>query len=119
MKFEELQKSIKSQIYPCYVINGGESYLTTTALKIIENSLNLTMPDFNKTIFTDESQKSAQEIVESCQVMPFCDEKRLVVVQDYLNKKSENERKIFANYLKKPNLSTVLVFFSTSFQLFN
>lgn len=114
MKFEELKRSIKEQIYPCYIINGGESYLTTTALKTIENTLNLTMPDFNKTIFTDESQKSAQEIVEACQVMPFCDERRLVVVQDYLNKKSETERKVFANYLKKPNLSTVLVFFSTS-----
>lgn len=114
MKFEEVKRSLNQQILPCYIINGGESYLTTTALKTIEKALNLTMPDFNKTIFTDESQKSAQEIVEACQVMPFCDSYRLVVVQDYLNKKSEADKKIFSNYLKKPNATTVLVFFSTS-----
>lgn len=114
MKFEELKKSLNQEILPCYIINGGESFLTTTALKTIEKTLNLSMPDFNKTIFTDETQKSAQEIVEACQVMPFCDSYRLVVVQDYLNKKSENDKKTFANYLKKPNASTVLVFYSTS-----
>ncbi|MBQ3047386.1 MAG: DNA polymerase III subunit delta, partial [Clostridia bacterium] len=49
-----------------------------------------------------------------CQVMPFCDQNRLVIVQDYINKKSEAEKKIFINYLKKPNLTTTIVFFSTA-----
>jgi len=114
MKFEELERQIKQQLMPSYVINGGESYLTTNALSLIEKHLNITMPDFNKSIFTDETNKSAQEIVEACQVLPFCDQYRLVVVHDYINKKSEAEKKVFLNYLKKPNQTTVLVFFSTT-----
>lgn len=113
MKFEELKKSLSQNIEPCYIINGGESYLTTQALKQIEEALNITFPDFNKSIFADNTIKSALDIVEACQVMPFCDQKRLVVVHDYVGKKNETEKKIITKYLEKPNLSTCLVFFST------
>ena len=113
MKYENLlnEKEISS---PCFLINGGESYLTTTALKLIENKLNINYPDFNKVIFTDETFKSAVDIVSACQVAPFCDEKRLVVVYDYLNKKNESERKIFLKYFENPCETTCLVFFSTN-----
>lgn len=113
MKFEELKKNLRQNIEPCYIINGGESFLTTNALKIIEETLNITLPDFNKSVFSDNTIKSATDIVDACQVMPFCDEKRLVVVHDYLGKKNESEKKIITKYLESPNLSTCLVFFST------
>ena len=46
MKFEELKKNLRQNIEPCYIINGGESFLTTNALKIIEETLNITLPDY-------------------------------------------------------------------------
>lgn len=114
MKFEQLKQSLKQEILPCYMINGGESYLTTYALKMIETSLNLSYPDFNKTVFYDSSQKTAKDIVAACEELPFVDEKRIIIVHDYVNKKNESEKNIFLNYLKNPNLSTCLVFFSTN-----
>lgn len=113
MKYEDLI-TIANLSSPCYLINGGESYLTTTALKLIEKKLNINYPDFNKVIFTDETLKSANDIVSACQVAPFCDEKRLVVVFDYLNKKNESERKIFLKYFENPCATTCLVFFTTN-----
>lgn len=114
MKIDEFRLSIKNKILPCYMINGGESFLTMYALKEIEKALNLSYPDFNKVIFADDSYKTAIDIVASCQVSPFCDEKRLVIVHDYLNKKNESEKKIFLKYLENPNSTTCLVFFSTN-----
>ena len=112
MKYEEFI-SLK-EVKPIYIINGGESFLTTSALKHIESLLNLVYPDFNKVIFTDESYKTANDIVAACQVAPFCDEKRLVVVYDYLNKKNETERKVFLKYFENACSTTCLVFFSTN-----
>ncbi len=114
MKFEQLKQSLKQQIMPCYLINGGESYLTTHALKMIESSLNISYPDFNKTVFYDNTLKTAKDIVAACEEMPFSDEKRIIIVHDYLNKKNDSEKNIFLNYLKNPNPSTCLVFFSTN-----
>ncbi|MBQ3214310.1 MAG: DNA polymerase III subunit delta [Clostridia bacterium] len=113
MKFEELYNNLNN-LKPCYIINGGESFLTTTALKLIEQGLKISLPDFNKVIFSDESYKTATDIVSACQVAPFGDEKRLVVVYDYLNKKNEAERKVFLKYFENPCPTTCLVFFSTN-----
>lgn len=113
MKFEELYNN-RNNLKSCYIINGGESFLTTTALKLIEGALNISLPDFNKVIFSDESYKTASDIVAACQVAPFGDEKRLVIVYDYLNKKNEGERKVFLKYFENPCNTTCLVFFSTN-----
>ncbi len=113
MKFEEFKDNIKKEVLPFYMINGGESYLTTYTLKIIEQSLNLSFSDFNKVIFSDESNKTASDIVSACQVAPFCDLKRLIIVHDYLGKKNENEKKIFLKYFENPNETTCIVFYSS------
>ena len=114
MKYEELKQNLKKQISPVYVINGGESLLTISALNEIEKALNITIPDFNKVYIPDDYKKSASDIIEQCQALPIIDAKRLIVVYDYINKKNEHEKKIFEKYFEKPNLSTCLVFFSTN-----
>ncbi len=113
MKFEELQESLNKKCEAVYIINGGESYLTTKALSLIEQSLNLTYPDFNKVIFSEEGYKTSNDIISACQVLPFCDAKRLVIVNDYLGKKNETERKSFLKYFENPVDSSILVFFSS------
>lgn len=114
MKYEDLKQSLKNEIKPIYIINGGESLLTTSAINDIETALNLTVPDFNKIIIPDNFQKNAIDIIEQCQALPFIDSKRLIIVNDYINKKNESEKKVFEKYFEKPNATTCLVFFSTN-----
>lgn len=114
MIYEVLKESLKTKILPAYIINGGESYLTVSALKLIEEALNLTLTEFNKKIFADEFKGNAVDIVDSCKVLPLASDHRLVVVYDYNSKKNESDKKIFQKYLQNPNPSTCLVFFSTN-----
>jgi DNA polymerase-3 subunit delta len=114
MRFEDLKSNLKTSILPAYLINGGESYLTVLAQNLIEKALKLSLTEFNKKVFADDFTGNAQDIVESCRVLPFGCEHRLVVVNDYVGKKLESEKKVFLNYLKNPNPTTCLVFFSTN-----
>lgn len=114
MIFEMLKENLKTKIFPAYIINGGESYLTVSALKSIEIALNLTLTEFNKKVFADDFKGSAEDIIDSCKVLPLASEHRLVVVNDYVGKKNESEKKVFQKYLQNPNPSTCLVFFSTN-----
>lgn len=113
MRYEDLDSKLKLGVGSVYIINGGESLLTVGALAKIEQALDIKLADFNKNVFMDDYMRGAGAIVDSCQAMPFCDARRLVVVHDYLGKKNESERKIFLKYFEKPNPTTCLVFFST------
>lgn len=114
MQFDALESSLKEQIFPSYMINGGESFLTTTALKKIEKALNISMPEINKVIVSFDSPLKAKDIVASALVMPLGDPYRLIVVHDYMGKKNEAEKAGFLNYLDHPCENTVIVFFSTN-----
>ena len=114
MKFEELQEKLQKVILPAYIINGGESYLTTQAVQLIEKKLNITLPEFNKVIIGDNYTNGMSNIVANCQALPIMDSWRLIIVNDYLGKKNESEKKIFFNYLDNPNPSTCVVFFSSN-----
>lgn len=113
MKFELLKMSLKQEIKPAYFICGDDSFLEYKSLELIENACNLMFPDFNKVVFSVDGF-NARQVVESCEVLPIGDEKRLVIVKDYLNKKNEEEKKVFVEYLKNPTPSTCLVLFSTT-----
>lgn len=114
MNFENLKDELKRQILPAYLINGGESFLTVLAQKTIENALNLSFTEFNKKIFADDYRGNANEIIDNCKVLPLSGERRLVIVNDYVLKKNESEKNVFLKYLKDPNPTTCLVFFSTN-----
>jgi len=113
MKFEELENELKNNILPAYIINGGESFLTNEALCQIEKALNINFVDFNKIVFGNYSQSSAKDIINACEIPPFCDEKKIVIVNDFFVKKNESEKKVIFDYLKNPNKQICLVFFST------
>ena len=113
MKFENLKANLKEEIKPAYIIGGEDSYLCYKALELVESACNITMPDFNKVIFNKEGF-SAQDIVASCEVLPIMDERRLIVVKDYLGVKNDKEKEIIVNYLKNPVPTTCLVFFASA-----
>lgn len=114
MRFEDLQDNLQKEILPAYMINGGESYLTVSALKMIEKALNITFPDFNIVKIGDDYTRGMQNLVEDCEALPLVDNKRLIVVNDFLGKKNETEKKIITKYLSHPCHTTCLVFFSTN-----
>ena len=111
MKFEELKKSLVNGLKPAYFIFGEDVDLLYSALNLLENACNITMPDFNKVVFGPES--NMQEVIESCQVLPIMDAKRLVVIKDYSGKGSDTEKKYLQNYLDNPSLDTCFVMFAT------
>ena len=111
MKFEELKKSLVNGLKPAYFIFGEDVDLLYSALNLLENACNITMPDFNKVVFGPES--NMQEVIESCQVLPIMDTKRLVVIKDYSGKGSDTEKKYLQNYLDNPSLDTCFVMFAT------
>ncbi len=109
MKFEQLKKSLNENILPAYIIGGEDSFLLYKSLELIENACAITLPDFNKVVFNKEGF-NAKDIITACEVLPIMDDKRLVVVKDYLNAKNEGEKKIVLDYLKNPSKTTCLVF---------
>lgn len=111
MKFEELKKSLVNGLKPAYFIFGEDVDLLYSALNLLENACNITMPDFNKVVFGPES--NMQEVIESCQVLPIMDTKRLVIIKDYSGKGSDTEKKYLQNYLDNPSLDTCFVMFAT------
>ncbi len=114
MRYEELQNSLRASILPAYMINGGESYLTVSALKMIEDALNISLKDFNVMKIGDDYTRGMSNIVESCEALPLMDSKRLIVVSDFVGKKNEAEKKIILKYLERPCMTTCIVFFSTA-----
>ena len=111
MKFEDLKKSLINGLKPAYFIFGEDTDLLYSALGLIENACNISMPDFNKVVFSADC--NMQEVIESCQVLPIMDTKRLVVVKDYSGKGSESEKKYLQDYLANPSQDTCFVMFAT------
>lgn len=114
MEFENLKNSLEYDLRPAYLINGGESLLTRLALKTIENSLNICLKDFNIVYFNDTFRGNIKDVIASFNILPMSDNYRLVVVYDFIGKKSENDKKAILEYLKHPNLTTCVIFFSTN-----
>lgn len=111
MKFEELKKSLINGVKPAYFIFGEDVDLLYSALTLIENSCNITMPDFNKVVFSGDY--NMQDAIESCQVMPIMDTKRLVICKDYNGKALDAEKKYLQQYLENPPQDTCFVLFAT------
>ncbi len=109
MKFLELKKSLNN-LQNVYLISGEDRFLCYNALEQITSACNLTMPEMNSE--TTENP-SAIDIVASCNIYPFIDKYRLVVVKDYTGKpNSEEQLKTILKYIENPMPTTVLVFFN-------
>lgn len=109
MKFVELKKSLTSDIAAAYVIGGDDRYLCYNALEQIEKSLALQFAEMNR---VDLQDALATQIVDACNIYPFGDKFRLVIVHDYAPKSAQDkEKQILENYLSNPMKSTVLVLF--------
>lgn len=109
MKFVELKKSLDIKVKRAYLLTGNDRFLCYNALEIIKKKLNLSFPDLNSVTFNEENFDESK-IVEACEVLPFGDKIRLVIVKEFSSVKTPSDKLI--KYLDSPVDSTVLVFFA-------
>lgn len=104
-----LKNRLKDRLDNFYLLQGDDYYLYDRAFLMIKKAANLTLEEFNLTIFDDENF-SADDFLNVCEMLPMGDERKVVVLKN-ISKISENDKKIIENYLKSPLESTILVIF--------
>lgn len=106
MKFVEFKKSLSSVISSCYVLHGVDRYLIDNCIKNLIEASGNTFGDFNRAFFSNKDE--IDEIISSAMILPFGNERRLIIVKDY--NFNENSLKKLENYLKNDNSLSTLVF---------
>ncbi len=109
MKYIELKSSLKNSLDNCYLISGDDRYLCFDALKKITDRAGIMIADMNSVTLSGDSV-SAKDIVSSCNIYPFGDNYRLVVVKNFMGT-SKEEIETLKGYFNSPLSSTVLVLF--------
>lgn len=111
MKFVELKKHLATQQYlPIYSISGDDIFLCYRALDMFTSRLGNTVPEMNTNIFSGDKIDMAQ-VVDACNMPPFGDMYRLVVVKAGKGKFLQADMQVLKTYAKQPSTTTVLVFF--------
>lgn len=118
MKFSELKQSL-NQIGCAYYLFGEDAFLLDSAQKMIEKHCVKNMPELNISTFNDENF-DLEKCLDACQSLPFCDEKRVVVLSDlsfdkqttkqlekFLEKQSKNVCVIFKDSQNSPQNKTL------------
>jgi DNA polymerase-3 subunit delta len=115
MAYREIFNDIKAGRYKrLYLFYGPEEYIKTQALAQMTAAM---VPEafmaLNSHVM-DEGCTEAQDIINSCETLPFMSEKRLVVVKDYSGfkgRKAAGEDELKA-YMERIPESTCLVFYN-------
>lgn len=112
MNFKDLKKSLKTEIHPCYVLSPEvdyeDRYLKSSCINNIITSSITNFSELNLNIFSTENLNETM-LMNSLNTLPFLNDKRVVVIEEYDNKKNDKLIKMLLEYLKNPNLSTILV----------
>lgn len=106
MKFVELKKNLSKSIMSQYLVEGEDRFVVNSAVKLIEKSLNLTLPDLNKITIESSKQTTIDGVLDTLQSYPMMDEKKLIILKDFT---TSADAKKLEEYLKKPNEFIVLV----------
>ncbi len=108
MKFEELKKSLANNTKNNYLIQGSDMFLCDNAVRLIEESLNIDMPEFNISKFGQQDIDFA-DVVQSLLTPAAFSTSKLVVV-DLSNKytKIKNIEEL-KKYLKEGKFDNILV----------
>ena len=102
MKFVDFKKSL-SEIAPCYVFYGADTFLIENALKNLMAVCGEEFPELNRSFFI---KQDADKFLEAAQTLPFGSFKKLVVVRDF--EANESDVSKVNEYLKTPNTESVL-----------
>lgn len=102
-----LKSRLNKEIKNIYLVQGDDFYLFEKAEDMIKKACNLSFYDFNFVAF-DEDNFSAKKFIDSCQVLPIGDEKRLIFLKG-ISKISDSDKKMILSYANNPVNSTVVV----------
>ncbi len=104
-----LKNRLKGELKNFYLLEGDDYYLYDRAFLMIKKAANITLEDFNITVFDDDNF-SIDGLMSSLEVLPMGDDKKIVIIKN-VAKITENDKKKLENYLKNPLESTILVVF--------
>jgi len=109
MKYREFMTELeRGNVALVYLLEGEEDYLKKEALKRLKKKIiSPDYEDFNYERFSAESS-SVSQIVESLSTLPLKGKWRMVVVEE-VDKLSEKNQKIVAEYLANPVKTTCFV----------
>lgn len=90
-----------------YFLFGEDHFTINSAIKLIEKITKpLITTDFDKETVSLEKKASAADIIDLAYTFPFGSEKKLLIVKNFENL---SNKKVLAEYIKKPTESTILV----------
>ncbi|MBO5395170.1 MAG: DNA polymerase III subunit delta [Clostridia bacterium] len=104
-----LKTRLKEGLANCYLMEGEDFELYLRGYSMIMKRAALGLEDFNLVKFDDDNY-SMKGVLDACEVMPMGDEWRVVLLKN-IQKVSEGDKKMLAEYLKNPVPSTILVIF--------
>lgn len=104
-----LKKRLTEKLENCYILFGEDFELYSRAYKMILKKANLTIEEFNISLFDNENF-SMKAVLDSAEVLPMGDDYRLIVVKN-IEKVSDKDISEFENYLKSPQSSTIIIVF--------
>ena len=106
-RLKTLKKRLSQGIASVYLVEGDDFYLFDKALAMIKNACQITMDEFNETIFDDESF-SLEKLFNATEMLPMIDPKRLVVLKGGSVKESD-KKKLEELLLKIPKSTCVVI----------
>lgn len=113
----DLYKSISTQSSPVYFMSGDERYSIEKAIDMAKGTLKESFRELNFTVIDSECDTDMDMVINSCESIPFMDEKRIVVVKNSelfqvgANKYCTKEQiQKISNYIESPSKSTIVIF---------
>ena len=109
MKFEDLKASFAKSIKSGYMLVGVDEYLLTTAYNLIVKYSKVEYADLNIIKFS-EGIVDCNDVVRALETMPVFSDKKIVLLDARMSKKSEIKNvSVLNDYLKNPNDLAILV----------
>lgn len=85
-----------------YLLYGNERFLLDKAVEELKDNILTGFPEINLSVFEDDTFEITN-LVNACSSLPFCGEKRLVLVKDYSGLVSKS-KKTMKKKLKRQRL---------------
>lgn len=113
MKFVELKSSLKTEVLPCYLVQGEDDFLCNSCLNLMEKQLfgSVMRNNLNKQVVSTENL-DANKFIDILNTVPFFAKQKLVVLKQYDDKVSNDIISQLKSYLANPCASTVLVIYA-------
>ena len=104
-----LKARLNKELKNAYLLEGDDLYLFDKAFSMIKKACNLSMEEFNFVQFDDDNFV-VDKFLDSTQVLPLIDSKRLILIKN-VTKATNSDLKKISNYLSSPVASTIIVIY--------